>query len=219
MTLAHRIAEAREAAGKSQQDVANHFGIHRAAVSQWESAKSKPRIERLSKLADFLGVDVSWLSHDIGSPEKSPQPQAKLPPLEDMPRDVPVYGTAQGGLKGSFELNHGDPIDYVRRPPGIARARDVYCIYVEGDSMEPRFAGGELVYVHPGRKIKPGDFVIVEQQISDQKLAVAFIKKLRRRTASKLILEQFNPPSTIEMPIKTVKSVHLILTMNDLFGV
>lgn len=60
-----------------------------------------------------------------------------LPPqLLDMPKDVPVYGTAYGGQGGDFELN-GQLIDHARRPPSIASSKTVFCVYVQGDSMAP----------------------------------------------------------------------------------
>ena len=98
------------------------------------------------------------------------------------------------------------------------KASDIYSIYVEGDSMADRFLPGDLVYAHPHRKINIGDYVIVQQQTGDGQTE-AYIKKLKRRTASKVVLEQTNPPETLEMPEKSILSMHLILTMNDLMGV
>ena len=207
------------ASSKSQQAVADHFGISRAAVSQWESDRTTPAIDRIIKLADFLNIDLALLTNSRhANAQKKPQSPPILPPLEEMPRDVPVLGTARGGRKGSFLLNDGEPIDWVRRPPGIMKASDIYCIYVEGDSMADRFLPGDLVYAHPHKKAKIGDYVIVQQQTRDGQTE-AYIKKLKRRTASKVFLEQTNPPETLEMPEKTIVSMHLILTLNDLMGV
>ena len=221
MSLGSRIKEARRASIKSQQAVADHFGISRAAVSQWESDQTTPTIDRIISLANFLNVDLALLTNTHGPHEtaqKPPQSSPILPPLEQMPRDVPVLGTARGGRKGSFLLNEGEPIDWVRRPPGIMKASDIYSIYVEGDSMADRFLPGDLVYAHPHKKVKIGDYVIVQRKTRDGQTE-AYIKKLKRRTASKVFLEQTNPPETLEMPEKTIVSMHLILTLNDLMGV
>lgn len=230
-----RTKALREQFGLSQSEMARRCGEKPQTIQKLEAGTvQRPRY--ILELAKVLKTTPDWLLKGTGekprnlpqiktfdsgqeSAVKSPQPPVSLPPLEEMPRDVPVLGTARGGSRGAFELNHGDPIDFVRRPPGISGAKDVYCIYVEGNSMTPRFQEGELVYVHPGRKIKVGDFVIIEQKDSGDKPAKAFIKKLKRRTETKLVLQQFNPTAVIEMPMKTIKSLHLILTMNDLFGV
>ncbi len=37
--------------------------------------------------------------------------------------------------------------------------------------------------------------------------------------ARTLILEQLNPPATIEIPVKTLVGVHRTLTVNEMFGV
>jgi len=61
--------------------------------------------------------------------------------------DIPVMGTARGGSEGSFLLNMGEAIDWVRRPPALEGKVGLYAIYVEGDSMSPRFYAGERVLV------------------------------------------------------------------------
>jgi phage repressor protein C with HTH and peptisase S24 domain len=215
-------------------------GYSTSHISRLESGKRRLSVEVAEKLAVSLSCTTAeiMLTHTelakalvdrglaepvdiqlIQSALPLPQPTVKLPRLEEMLRDVPVRGTARGGTKGSFTMDNADPVDYVRRPPGIVRAKDVYCIYVEGDSMEPRFQEGELVYIHPGRKIKVGDCVVIQKTNGENDPIQAFIKRLKRRTASKLVLEQFNPQATIEMPEESILSVHLILTMNELFGV
>ncbi|NQU60400.1 MAG: helix-turn-helix transcriptional regulator [Rhodospirillales bacterium] len=228
--ISKRVKERREALNLSQSELARRVGEKPQTIQKLEAGiVRRPRY--IIELAKALSVSVDWLTGsenftkienidaDQAKAVESPQPPVILPALDEMPRDVPVLGTAKGGLSGSFLLNEGDPIDWVRRPPGIMKARNVYSLYVEGTSMAPRFAEGELVYAHPGRKVKVGDYVIVQQAQGDHKPNVAFIKKLKRRTASKIVLEQSNPKATIEMPVKTVESIHLILTMNDLFGV
>ena len=43
----------------SQQDVAAHFGISRAAVAYWETGGSRPDQAKLAKLSGLLGVSLS----------------------------------------------------------------------------------------------------------------------------------------------------------------
>lgn len=149
---------------------------------------------------------------------RSPAYPIAIPAIAQLPRDVRVLGTAAGGEDGSFELS-GQEIDFVRRPPGIAAARDVYAVYVVNDSMSPRFEAGDLVYVHPGRPPAIGDYVVVQLRESEHGAHRALIKRLVKRTAGVLHLEQFNPAKRKEIPMRQVQAIHRILTPNDLFGI
>lgn len=157
---------------------------------------------------------VSSFEHDV----RAPAQPVSAPAIAQLPRNVRVLGTAAGGDDGSFELS-GQEIDFVRRPPGVAAARDVYAVYVVNDSMSPRFEAGDLVYVHPGRPPAVGDYVVVQLRESEHGAHRALIKRLVKRTAGILHLEQFNPPKRKEIPMRQVEAVHRILTPNDLFGV
>ncbi len=125
-----------------------------------------------------------------------------------------------GGDIGDFRFN-GDTIDWARRPPGIAHLSQAWCIYVQNDSMAMWRSPGELVYAHPTRPAKIGDHVIVEMMGSDDGTpGDALLKKLVRRTATKLVLAQYNPPrDDIEIDIRSVKQVWRVFEWSELLGV
>ena len=60
----------------------------------------------------------------------------------------------------------------------------------------------------PQCRRRPGDDVVV--QLTDGQ---GLIKRLQRRTARYLILEQFNPEKRIEIPVGTVRGVHLVVAV------
>lgn len=134
--------------------------------------------------------------------------------------DVPVLGTAAGAMlgQGAFQITT-DVIDYVRRPAGLARARDAYALYVEGDSMSPRFEPGDLVFVHPHRKPLGGDYVIVQEPDSENGEPRAFIKRLVGVTPTLLKTEQFNPPAKVDFKLRPGLRWHKVMTDGDLYGV
>jgi phage repressor protein C with HTH and peptisase S24 domain len=74
--------------------------------------------------------------------------------------------------------------------------------------MEPALRHGQLVYVSPAVPPTPGDDVVI--QLSDGQ---GLIKRLQRRTARYLIVEQFNPEKRIEIPVGTVRAVHLVVAV------
>jgi phage repressor protein C with HTH and peptisase S24 domain len=150
------------------------------------------------------------------------------PPLRaDMPADLPVYGFAVGGKEddGEFYMN-GQIADYVRRPPGVPNMRGVFGVYVCGESMFPRFQPGELIFATSAQPPAIGDDVVIELKAmnpeSDDEAdhaARGLIKRLKRRSGSRVIVEQFNPAMDIEFDREEIKAIHRVLTNKDLFGV
>lgn len=144
----------------------------------------------------------------------------RLPPTQSMSKDVPVMGTAMGSVFQNVEgfAFIDGPVDYARRPEALVGVKGVYAIYVVNDSMYPMHCAGELRFVSSHKPPAIGGSVIVQTRSHDEDPGQAYIKVLRKRTSEKIILEQFNPPATIEIPLRFVLSVHHVYTMNELFG-
>ncbi len=167
--------------------------------------------------ADVLGLcGVGPAS--IPEPSGVPAAIVAAPDFSQMPLDVPVLGTAVGGSSGDFTFNNG-VVDYVRRPPGIARNRSVFCVFLRGDSMAPRLESGDLLYCNPSRPARPGDDVLVELHPSAPgEAGAAYVKRLDAQTPTKLILRQYNPPKRIEIPLARILRVCPILRTQELLG-
>ena len=148
-------------------------------------------------------------------------------------RDVPVVGTAAGtffqpeGADQPVELStihNGETIDFVLRPPKLVGRSDVYALYVVSDSQLPRYRPGELIYVDAKRPAVIGDDVVVQLCIDDddgpdgKRVVGGLVKELVRRTASHIVLRQFNPPLDFRVPIAQVKSVHRVIPLADMLG-
>lgn len=66
--------EERKKAGKTQAETAKAVGVTPAAVSQWESGRSKPKILTCFKLAEFYGCKVDDLVRgEYAETETTPQ--------------------------------------------------------------------------------------------------------------------------------------------------
>lgn len=235
--LADRIGGRLETLGLSPNAASDKAGLDRTLVGRYVKGRVRnPRRDSLQKLAEALHCSVEWLATGNGAMEAASPPPSPpgnvqrreqnsaddpptLPPGHEMPLDIPVFGTAAGSLgEGAFAMEQS-VVDYVRRPPGVARAKDIYAIYIEGDSMEPRYQHGELVYVSPRRPARPGDYVIVQVQNGEHEEVQAYCKRLLRRTADQLILLQHNPETELNFAMNRVRAVHRILSMADLMGV
>jgi phage repressor protein C with HTH and peptisase S24 domain len=124
---------------------------------------------------------------------------------------MPIHGSAQGGSDGFFPWN-GQTSEFVSRPAYLSGVALAYALYVSGSSMEPRYLAGEHVHVHPGKPVTNGNFVVVQiKPDSEGDPPKAFIKRLVRRTATKVIFEQFNPPKEFDIKASDIISIHKIV--------
>ncbi|WP_020187816.1 S24 family peptidase [Methylopila sp. 73B] len=237
-TLADKVRHIRTVRGMSQQSLGVFAGVTQQSIEAIESGRTKqPR--SIVEIAGALGVNPAMLVNDQvvldtealtfepvplsrASKPSEIEPAEHAPDhasLRQAPQDVPVLGTAEGGAVGDFTLN-GETIDYVRRPPGIARAKDVFALYITGQSMYPRFNEGELVYVSTARPPAIGDDVIVELHPENGDAAgPGFIKRLAKRTPTKIIVEQFNPPAQVEFDRAEVRSLFRIIPWPEVLGI
>lgn len=232
-TLPDRVRERLEVLGLSgtAASLKASGGESREVVRNILNGRSmNPRVDTMQGLAAALETTVDWLLYGDGD---QPAPAIEGKPtsnvrLTDMripvrsrlgARDLPVLGTAAGSLgKGAFVIE-GGVIDYVVRPELLKNVRDAYGIYVEGESMYPAHPHGELRIIHPHRPCQIGDSVIIVARYSEGGPTEAWIKKLVKRTADKLVVEQYNPAATIEFERRFIESCHKVLTMNDLMGI
>jgi phage repressor protein C with HTH and peptisase S24 domain len=145
------------------------------------------------------------------------QPLMMHPAPEFGGRDLPVRGVAAAGTDALF-ITNGEPHDWLLRPAVLIGVNEAYAVVAAGTSMEPRYFDGEVVFVHPGRRVAPGlhTFVVVQFYPQEEGEAPkAVIKKYERQSGGELILSQYNPPQELRFAIETVKSIHLIVNPGD----
>ena len=241
---ASRLQEIRLARGfEVAADLARAAGMQQPTLSKIDLGQRNVTSTFRDKLAAALRIPVEALYMKVGSPippptsqeipegflaTETPAPNARLaqeapeyPAIAAMKRDVPVYGSAQGGEDGVFELNSlGEPVDYVRRPAGLVGMKNVFAIYVEGDSMDPWRSPGQFVYVHPTRPANIGDYVIVVIPRKERGAPpLAYIKRLKQRTADTYVVSQFNPPKDLVFPRHEGVKVLRVIDWGEALGV
>lgn len=193
-----------------------------------------PSGSRVAALERVLGFEAGSLLSDQGSSPPSALNDAGFGfRAFELPRDVPVYGTAMGANFQPDENGHGKPIesteidlfdhsDFVRRPPALDGRKDAYALYIVGVSMMPRFEPGDLIYIDPRRPPAIGDDVIVQirrdvaQGDDRHEIETGLIKKLVRRSASFIELEQHNPPAQFRLETTRVARMQRVMRMVDL---
>jgi len=150
--------------------------------------------------------------------DRAPNQTLKVHPAPEFGgRDLPVRGVAAAGTDALF-ITNGEPHDWLLRPAVLFGVNEAYAVIAAGTSMEPRYFDGEVVFVHPGRRVGPGPHTFVVVQFYPQEegeAPKAIIKKYERLTGVELILSQYNPPQELRFPVETVKSIHLIVNPGD----
>jgi phage repressor protein C with HTH and peptisase S24 domain len=212
---ARKLKALRERSGLSMRAVAESLGW---ALTRYQHYEDRYRrrflpVELARHLADqfapqginpqevleLAGLDAT----SIATPTQQRLSEVGVP--SSPKRDLPVIGMAKGGLEG-FYFNEGEPSEYVIRPDNLAGSSNAFALYIDGDSMEPRYFAGEIVYVNPNRPLTRNCFVAIE--MADGR---GMIKQFVRRTEEQITLHQFNPAKDIRVNARDVKRIYRIV--------
>lgn len=223
--LTERIKQRLATLNLTSEGASKKAGLDRSYLRALFERNASPTLKTLNKLATALETTPEWLMHGAGTAPHVPpaadvvDANIEIPSAGLMPRDIPVLGVAAGShTHGAFQMEAAI-IDYVRRPPGVATAKDVYGLYVEGDSMAPLHRAGDLLLLHPGRPARIGDSVVVQFKTGECEYPEAMLGILHKRTPKCVELQKLNPAAIVEIETRTIEAIHRTLTMNDLFGV
>ncbi len=216
------VRQAREAMKLSQAELGSRVGIKQASIQSIERGDTA-RSKFLPEIARMLNIPpekVGLPSTDVLSAVPSPD----FHRARRGPQDVPLLGITVGGEKDDdddrdpdFWIN-GEVVDYVTRPSGIAQAKNVFSLYVSGESMFPRFRERDLVYVQKTNPAGGDDVVIELHPASDGGGHPSFIKEFVRRRGSYIVVKQYNPPKELEFEVSEIKDMFRVLTLKDLLG-
>lgn len=225
--LAKRIATRITALALSQREAAKRAGIPESTLRNvLNGTTDHPRGDTLSALSRALDVSESWLLHGQAAAPPTPPSEVRLadgvtvPATAHLPKDVPVLGTVAGSElgKGAFQLTP-EIVDYVRRPAGLAGALDAFALFVEGESMSPKFEPGDLVFIHPHKKPRPGDYVVIEEPDTDNGGPRGFIKRLVSISGTHVRTQQFNPQAEITFVVRPGLRILKVILDGELYGV
>ncbi|MGH6932504.1 MAG: XRE family transcriptional regulator [Dongiaceae bacterium] len=211
---ARRLKQLRERAGLSMREVAEALGWTLTRYQHYEDRYRRQFLPvELCRTAAGLfashGIEPRAVLELAGVDPGAPGPGIVTGRFgETVPmtqnRDLPVIGAVKGGSEG-FYFNEGDPKEFVIRPANLSGATNAFALYVDGDSMEPRYFAGEILYVNPNRPITKGSFVAVE--LNDGR---GMIKQFLRRSDEHVVLHQFNPGKDIRLHARDVKQIYRI---------
>lgn len=224
-----RIKERLDALGLSEREASLEATGSAGTIRNIRLGKSEdPRYSTLEKLAKVMKVTPQWLQTGDdnaqlieGDGDVALIPGLDRPKLLTGAQSLPILGTAMGSIiHENFEgfRFDGAELGFTGRPPILANVPDAYALIVMGDSMYPMHPPGERRLVNPRWPTAPGNTVVVITKLWEDDPGQAYIKILRRRTQQSIVLEQLNPPATIEIPTRYVAGIHYVLSYDDLLG-
>ena len=200
-TLGSKIKEARKAAGKTQQQLADHLGIDRVNITQWEKDDTRPAVDRLPVIESFLGLKAGELEHDIDvlgpARRRSRTPSGTSPVIPGSqllaPGKLPIYAAAMGG-DGHIIVTF-DAIDYMKMPSELENVKGGYGLLITGSSMVPAFWPGDTALINPHLPPQKSRNVVLYHTPPNGGEVEAIVKQLEGWSDREWHLRQYNPPS------------------------
>ena len=140
----NKFKELRNKYGYSQKELADILFVNQTAVSQWERGVTTPNKTSLSKLCEMFNVSADYI---LGMEER-----------QSIGVKIPVLGRVQAGIpiEAVEEI-----LDYEEISPAMAATGDFFALRIRGQSMEPRFAEGDVIIVRQQSDCDNGDIAVV----------------------------------------------------------
>lgn len=155
------------------EELGNKLGKTKSAISRWESGENSPKVEDIEKIKDLFDVDIETL---IFGSEGNSSIETIYNQLDEL-RQAKVYTFAEEQLKeqknskivplvGSTaanptELAYGDTIYDETVETNVPHTADC-ALVIQGDSMEPDFMDGSIVFYKLQKNVESGELAIIE---------------------------------------------------------
>lgn len=140
----------------TQSELAEASGVSQVTISHLISGKSLSS-RKLPEIAKALGVSPTALTEPSGSIE-----------LEDAKPIVNYYPLISHVEAGCFtdisevkEMASYYPVTKVCSP-------QTFALRIKGDSMEPRFMEGDIIFVDPEQSYRSGDYVVARVRAGNE---------------------------------------------------
>jgi hypothetical protein len=150
---------------------------------------------------------------------------------ERMQESLPIYGTAIGSVREidgdaieQTTLNTAEIVAYAKRPVLLNGKTSAYGLWITGSSMEPRHMEGDTILIDSKGKLRNGEDVVVylrpvnPEDDDGQAARAVLVKRLVRRTATYVELEQFNPAKVFRVDISEIVRIDRVIPWSELLG-
>lgn len=139
MDMYQNFANLLEKKGLTPYKVSKATGISCATLTAWKNGSYTPKLDKLSLIADFLGVSIKDLTTGITNGDR-------LPILGEIACGSPIF--AEENIDGYANPCYGIKADF--------------CLFAKGDSMVgARIYDGDLVFVKKQPRVENGEIAAV----------------------------------------------------------
>ena len=206
--IGKRIALLRELKGWNQSELAREMKVTPQSVQAWEAGKNVPRQQKMTRLAEVLGVSVGELMSDDAIEGEFQRITGQLesnveqgPPIVSPYRAIPIVGTAQMGAEGYwYALEEADgTVD------AYSRDASAYALRLKGDSMEPAIHSGWVAVIEPDRDYFPGEYVMVRTTEGE-----SMLKRLLYSNEAEVSLLSVNGHTIRNIPTEQIEHIHSV---------
>ena len=216
--VARRLKELREQAGLTMRAVSDALGWSLTRYQHYEDRYKRKYLpyELARALEDMFvrqGVQagavlqLAGLEGGQSAPQRAGATVARPVSLNAASagqRDLPVHSAFREGSDGFWFID-GDAKEFVERPANLRGVANAFALYADGETMQPRYFAGELLFVNPNRPITPNCFVAVEMMDGRGQ-----IRQFLRRTHDGIFLRRLNPDHEQRLPAAEVKRMYRI---------
>src|SRR5262245_5967413 len=215
--VARRLKELREQAGLTMRSVSDALGWSLTRYQHYEDRYKRKYLpfELARALEDMFArqgvatgavLQLAGLEGSQSVPARNATQTVRPVSLNAAAgqRDLPVLSTFREGSDGFWFID-GDAKEFVERPANLRGVANAFALYADGESMQPRYFAGELLFVNPNRPITPSCFVAIE--MSDGR---GQVRQFLRRTHDGVFVRRFNPDQEQRLPAPEVKRMYRI---------
>lgn len=150
--IAERVKTLAKSQGVSVASVLKSCGLSKNYLAAIDKGNT-PHLDKLSKIADYFNVSVSFLLGDDVT-------ESTAIIMNDMPvHMIPLYESVSAGF-GAYADN--TIIEYI--PCFImskSEAEETICVKVQGDSMAPKIEDGDVIQVHRQSSVDSGSIAVL----------------------------------------------------------
>ena len=156
-TFGETLKRLRKERKMSMEALAEMVGTSKQVISRYENGERSPKISMVKKLADALGVSIMEISGEDPESKLSYRPdlfpQSVIKPLSSMHHQkIPLIGSVAAGhpiMDAEYDTFLDAPIDCDA------------AVKVTGDSMEPTYYDGDILYIKQQPDVNNGQIAVV----------------------------------------------------------
>ena len=142
----------RDGKGLKDADVVKATGITKSTFSDWKSGRSKPKQDKLQKIADFFEVSLDYLTTGENAP-------ASISVSNIFPIELKRFPMLGEIACGKPKYTNEDRESYVMSGTNINAD---FCLKASGDSMiNARILDGDIVFIQRQDMVENGEIAAV----------------------------------------------------------